>query len=476
MDFFFNPRGIAVVGATQSPKGGLAIVTNLIKGFPGRVYPVNPRYEEVAGLTCYPGIKDVPDPVDIAILFIAAPRVPETIEQCAERGLKGVIIESAGFAETGDKGMDLQERLREVARRTGMRIWGPNCMGLFDAVNRYVFSFVSPSIWDEGLVPGDVSLIVQSGMLSGGFLVDTMSHGTMGVSKVCSIGNRADVNEADVLEYMLDDPDTRAVGLYLESILEPRRFLSLCHGSDKPIVVLKGGKSERGAEAAMSHTASLAGNSRVVTGALAQAGVVEAKDFKQMVDLCRTLATVPQVPGNACGRVAILTYSGGAGILSADFMDQLGLEVSRLSEETVEILHKIYPEWMPAKNPVDLWPAVEKHGGEKVYRTAMEAVCADPQVDAVLLHCFVGGFVPDLDVGTLAEIAGAEGKPLFIWLLGSMGAARDFHMHAQSMGIPVFRELYRAVECIAALFHRDRRAVSRKEGCMESTGMAVREN
>lgn len=454
MEFFFKPKGIAVVGATPKPKGGLAILINLTKGFSGGIYPVNPRYREIAGLTCYPSILDAPDPVDLAIVFVPATGVPEIVEQCAQRKIRGVMIESAGFAETGEKGDALQGRLKEIAARTGIRLWGPNCMGLFDAVNGYIFSFVSPSIWDEGLVPGDVSLIVQSGMLSGGFLVDTMSHGRMGVSKVCSIGNKSDVDESDILEYLLTDPQTRAVGLYLESILNGRRFVSLCRGAQKPIVVLKGGKSVRGAEAAMSHTASLAGNSSVLSGALAQAGVVEANDFKQMMDLCRTLAMVPAPPQNARGRVAILTYSGGAGILSTDFMDQLGLEVPRLSPETVERLETVFPDWMPVKNPVDLWPAVEKNGGEKVYPTAVEAVCADPCVDAVLLHAFVGGFVPNLDVEDLARKAEKGSKPLFIWLLGSRKAAREFHMHAQSVGVPVFRELYRTVECIAASFAR----------------------
>ena len=464
MEFFFRPKGIAVVGATPKPKGGLAILLNLTKGFSGGIYPVNPRYTEIAERTCYPSILDVPDPVDLAIVFVPAPGVPDIIEQCAQRKIRGVMIESAGFAEIGGQGEILQAKMKEIAARSGIRLWGPNCMGLFDAVNRHVFSFVSPTIWDEGLVPGNVSLIVQSGMLSGGFLVDTMSHGRMGVSKVCSIGNKSDVDECDILEYLLADPQTHAVGLYLESILDGRRFVSLCRDAQKPIVLLKGGKSVRGAEAAMSHTASLAGNQSVLSGALAQAGVVEANDFKQMMDLARTLAMVPEVPRDARGRVAILTYSGGAGILSTDFMDQLGLEVPRLSSETVKELETVFPDWMPANNPVDLWPAVEKHGGEMVYPKAVEAVCADPLVDAVLIHAFVGGFVPNLDVDVLAQKARSAGKPLFLWLLGSREEARTFHVHAQDVGIPVFRELYRAVECIAAAFDRGRLDKTRTRG------------
>ena len=183
---------------------------------------------------------------------------------------------------------------------------------------------MDPTAQQAGLIPGTVSLVVQSGMLSAGFLVDIMSHATMGVSKVCSVGNKVDVNECDLLEYFLADPDTRVIGLYLESFPEGRRFLEICRRSDKPIVVLKGGKSRRGARAAMSHTASLAGNREIVSGALAQAGVCEARDFKQMMDLCRSLA----LPGPAADRrehrVAVLTFSGGAGIVGTDFLDEIG--------------------------------------------------------------------------------------------------------------------------------------------------------
>jgi len=202
----------------------------------------------------------------------------------------------------------------------------------------------------------------------------------------------------------------------------------------------------------MSHTASLAGNARITSAALRQAGVVEAADFKQMMDLSRTLAMVPPPPRGATGRTAILTYSGGAGILSADFLDRLGLETARLSPKTREALETVFPEWMPVKNPVDLWPAVEKNGGDLVYRTAIRAVCSDPNVDAVLIHAFVGGFVSGMDVEALARESRKHGKPVFFWLLGSRKEARAFHMAAQDAGIPVFRELYRAVECIAAAF------------------------
>ena len=455
MEFFFKPKGIAIIGASaNSSKGGYFILNNVRKGFTGSIYPVNPTYPEIDGLKCYPSILDVPDPVDLAIIFVPAPLVPEVLRECAERGIAGVMIESGGFAETGEQGKRLQNQLIEIRRDTGIRIWGPNCMGLVDAVRNLVFSFVLPAIWDQELVAGRVSLVVQSGMLSAGFLIDIMTNGIMGTSKVCSIGNKVDVNECDLLEYLIDDPETGAIGLYLESIPDGRRFMALCRRAEKPIVVLRGGKSKKGAEAAVSHTASLAGNGVVVSGALAQVGVVEAYDFKQMMDLCRSLANYPQILSGGRRQVAVLTMSGAAGILSADFIEQHGLTLADLSDGSVEQLREIYPAWMPVTNPVDLWPAVELHGREKAYREAFQAVCSDPNVDAILFHGFVGGTAAGIDLAKMVETARRAGKPLFGWVMGTRDAAHEFQMQAREARLPVFGELYRAVECMAAVLTR----------------------
>ncbi|MGD8540849.1 MAG: acetate--CoA ligase family protein [Desulfobacteraceae bacterium] len=459
MDFFFQPRGIALIGATPNPqKGGNAILRNLLKGFRGAVYPVNPRYETIEGVRCWPSVDGLPDPLDLAIVFVPALHVPEIIRRCAARGIRGVMIESSGFAEAGPQGAARQAELAAIARETGIRLWGPNCMGLVDAHAGYVFSFVSPAIWEEGLIPGKVSLVVQSGLLSGGFLIDLATHGTAGVSKVCSVGNKVDVNECDLLAYLLADPATAAVGLYLEAIPEGRRFLELCRGSAKPIVVLKGGKSPGGAAAARSHTASMAGNGAVVSGALAQVGVVEAAGFKQMMDFCRTLAEYPRVPAAVRGRVAILTYSGGSGIVSADGLDALGVPLARLADDTLAEIKRVFPDWMPVSNPVDLWPAVEQNGAQTVFSAAARAALADPGVDALFIHAFAGGFALEVDLREIAADARRRGKPVICWLLGAREPSRRFQTTAQALGIPVLREIPRAVECLKTIFTR--RAVS----------------
>jgi acyl-CoA synthetase (NDP forming) len=395
MDFFFNPKAIAVVGATPNPfKGGCSILKNLITGYRGRICPVNPRYDEIEGIPCFPAVSAIPDPVDLAVVFVPAKAVPEAIEDCIRKGVPGVMIESGGFAETGPEGRVLQQAIVDMAKKAGIRLWGPNCMGLVDAVRGHAFSFLDPRALQSGFVPGNVSLVVQSGMLSAGFLVDIMTNGIMGISKVCSVGNKIDVNECDLLPWLMADPDTAVIGLYLESIPEGRRLIDLCRKSPKPIVVLKGGKSEKGAQAAMSHTASLAGNQRIIADVLAQAGVVEACDFKQMMDLCRSLAICPEKSAEAKDRIAILTFSGGAGIVSSDFLEQMDLTAAELSDATKKNLQGLFPDWMPVANPVDLWPAMEKHAATDVniYSEALRAVLDDPGVNAVLLHIFVGNF------------------------------------------------------------------------------------
>lgn len=453
MDFFFNPTGIALLGATANEKkGGFSILKNLMTGFSGHIYPVNPRYSEINGLPCYANINQVPDPVDMAIIFVPAPAAPDVVQACADRGIPGVIIQSAGFSETGERGKKLQNQMAEISSRTGIRIWGPNCMGLVDAVHKKVFSFVSPAIWDVGLLPGNISLIVQSGMLSAGFLMDTMTRDKLGVSKVCSIGNKLDVNECDILEYLLTDRETSVIGLYLESIGEGRRFFEICRNALKPIVLLQGGKSENGARAAMSHTASMAGNSAIIKGAMTQAGVVQADDFKQMMDFSHTLSLFPNITRPRPGRIAITTFSGGAGIVSSDFLHRHGLALADLSEETHLLLKNIFPEWMPPSNPVDLWPAIERNGVNKAYGQTVDAVCADPGVDAVFLHAFVGGPIWRLKLKPIVETAKKVGKPIFFWMIGNEKDAQQIQEEARHLKVPIFRELGRAVECMAAVF------------------------
>jgi acetyltransferase len=469
IDFFFNPQGIAVVGATPNPlKGGNAILKNILLGYRGGIYPVNPKYTEIEGLPCYPSVDAIPGLVDLAVVFVPAPLAPAAVEDCVRKGVRGVMIESGGFAEAGPEGERLQKTLADAAARTGIRLWGPNCMGLVDVVHRHIFSFMDPRAQErEEFIRGTVSLIVQSGMLSAIFLIDTMSNATMGVSKVASLGNKVDVNECDILEYFLDDPDTEVIGLYLESFSDGRRFLDLCRRSEKRIVVLKGGRSRQGAEAALSHTASLAGNQRIIAGALAQVGVTEARDFKQMMDLCRSFALTGPDRGGS-GRVAILTMSGGAGIVATDFIEEQGLTMASLSASTRGFLAELFPKWMPVTNPVDLWPAVERQigAGVDVFSLSLESLLGDPEVDAVFLHLFISNHHSRVNPSELAARIRTAGKPVIAWIIGRRNDVYAFQKEALTHGIPVFAEISRAAECLGAVLGDRRRpepVIARKE-------------
>ncbi len=464
MKTFFSPASIAVVGA--SPREGALggqIVTNLRYGYSGVIYPVNPNHTEIQGLRSYAKVEDIPDPVDLAILIVPAPSICSAIEACGRKGIRRVIIESAGFAETGASGRALQEQCLAAARAFEIRLWGPNCMGLVDVPRKFFFTFMHPNIYADGLIPGRISMVVQSGMLSAGFLADLMSERAVGIAKACSIGNKIDIDECDVLEYLIADDETDAIALYLESIVRGRMFLEIASRSPKPIVLLKGGKSAAGAQAAVSHTSSLAGNARLQDSLMQLAGVTLARDFQQMMEVARALAMIGKTPP-AC-RTAILTFSGGAGILSCDLLEQQGLRVARLSAASKKQLARIFPDWLPAANPVDMFPAFAAKGAVAAYDGAFRAVVKDPAVDVLFLHFFVGLYPNYERLKLFKELADREGKILILWVIGRRDALRNFKREAQEAGIPAHGELFRAVECLAlASRYRVRGKTSRLAG------------
>ena len=466
MNFFFEPKGIAVVGATPEPyTGGRFLVSNLTLGYKGPIYPVNPKYNEVLGLKCYPKVSDIEGPLDLALIFVPAQAVPQVLEDCVTKGVRGAIIESGGFAEIGPEGKTLQDQCLAIARKGQMRIWGPNCMGFIDTSRRYVFSFIIPEAWKEAMNPGHVSLIVQSGLLSAGFITTLMSNKTLGLAKVCSIGNKSDVEETELLEYLLKDPATKVVALYLESFVKGRRFFELATSSDKPIVVLKGGKSPLSAEASASHTASLAGNYDLIKGVLRQAGVHQADDFFEMVDIARALERdfYLQHPPNGKPRIAILSYSGAAGIVTTDHMEKYGLTLARLSSQTQKRLEELSPAWMPVKNPVDYYPAMEKHGPILAYKYAMEALHDDSEVDGIIVHLFAGFGIWSLNMKEILPSIKKSQKPILFWLIGPEKGREPTRLALEEEGLPTFYEIHRMVKVMASLFEESKRRVRRSE-------------
>lgn len=446
MEKFFNPGSVAIVGASARNLGH-HVILNLKNGFKGHIFPVNPGYEELEGLTCYPSIDAIQDPIDLVIILVPAPIVPKVIQVCADKGVRHVIIESAGFSESGDTGQALQTQCVAIAKQVGMRLWGPNCMGMVDVKHQHFFTFMHPLIRKEVADAGRISLVVQSGMMSAAFLAEVGRRG-IGVSKACSIGNRCDVNECDVLEYLLEDPHTGVIGLYLESLPNGRRLERLCRQSRKPIVLLLGGRSAAGAQAAKSHTSSLAGNSRLATTVLEMAGVIMADEVYQMMDIAHALTMLPKI--NPACRAAIMTLSGGAGILACDALDRHGMPVAALSERSKKMLTEIFPPWMPVANPVDLFPALGRTDRTTAFKTTLAALLEDENVDIIFSHFVVGLEDGEFDLKKLRRDAEQRGKAIVFWVMGRKSMVPKFLALAHDAGIFTFSDANRGAECLQA--------------------------
>jgi acetyltransferase len=452
MQKFFEPETVALIGASsKEAHPGYQLFLNLKTCFGDRFYPVNPKTSEIDGTACYPSVLEVPGEIDVAVVFIPASSVPRALEQCAEKGIDRVVIESAGFAEAGPEGQALNRQCLEIARENGMRLWGPNCMGLINVQQNKVLSFLLHFLWKDRFKKGPVSLVVQSGMLSAGFLAAMLSRTPFGLSKIASIGNKMDVDESDVLEYLVDDPETGVIGVYLESIENGRRFYDVCRSTSKPIVVLKSGRTETGARAAMSHTASLAQDDRVVDGALRQAGVIRMHDMNDLMTVARCLG-VARAPAKSGGRVAVMAFSGGAGVVAADSLADAGVELAHLGGPSMRRLKEVFPEWMEPANPVDLYPAIERNGAQKVFSHCLDTLLDDPGVDAIYLHIF-GWYPVEALAGfeRVAERSRQKQKPIVAWTMGDPESCGALAQHLEGMGIPAVDEIRAGVRVLSAL-------------------------
>jgi acetyltransferase len=449
MKIFFEPASIAIVGASKYGMGHRIMLNMRSSGYRGALYGVNRNHDEIEGVRCYPSLEAIPDAVELAIILVQASRVPDVLQSCARKKIGRVIIESGGFAEVGEQGRLIQDHCKKIAKENGIRIWGPNCMGLVDIPKNYLFTFMHPRTTADGFISGRVSMIVQSGMLSAVFMADAMNQRGIGFSKVCSIGNKMDIDECDLLDYLLEDPETDVIALYLENISRGRLFAERVVHAAKPIVLLMGGTSRAGTQAALSHTASLSGNQRLARDVLRTAGVIFTEDFHQMIDMARDFTMLSHI--RPPGRTAILTFSGGASIVTCDLLEKNGLEVARFSDETIQALGKIYPAWMPVRNPVDLFPSIQVHGSNHSYGQAISIVMEDPNVDVLFVHEYAGLDDHAFDLESIRRRADELGKVLVFWIIGRREARWEFIRKAQSFNFPVHGELSRAVECLSAI-------------------------
>jgi acyl-CoA synthetase (NDP forming) len=373
LDQFFEPRFVALIGATNTPGFGHGIPLFWKKnGWLDRAYLVNPKGGEMHGKKVIPSIAELPGGIDLAVVIVPSPAVREVLIDLGKKGIRAVIIESAGFAETGPEGKKRQEELAELAREMGIRLIGPNCVGVVNTENR----FATIEIMDPAMEPGSVAIMAQSGVF-GNILLDHLPAAGLKISKVATLGNKIDLDEADFLDYFAADPRTRVILIYMEGTNDGTRFLGALRRTCgiKPVVILKSGRTPYGSEATLSHTASLSGEDRVFDAAFSQAGAIRTMSVQEMVETARVLISQPPMRGRNIG---ILTTSGSLGALTADMAYQEGMRLPPWGPDTIEKIKALAPGWMNVKNPLDIGPS-------GIFRPACEAVFADPTPDGFIL-------------------------------------------------------------------------------------------
>jgi acetyl coenzyme A synthetase (ADP forming)-like protein len=374
----FAPQSVAVVGASIRPESvGRAVFGNVLHyDYTGVVYPVNPKARSIMGVRAYPSVLDIPDPVDLAVIIVPSAGVARVLEECGKKGIKGAIVITAGFRELGGEGVSQEAGVLDAARRSGIPLLGPNCLGIINTDPQVSlnasFSRLMPS-------PGNIALVSQSGAVGVAALEYAQAEG-IGLSKFVSVGNKADLNENDFLAYLLEDPQTDVILLYLEDLADPQKFFQLAQesGPKKPILAIKSGRTAAGAKAASSHTGALAGSDAAYDALFAQCGVFRVESLEELFDYAAAFATQPLPPGD---RAAIVTNAGGLGIMATDAAVRYGLTMANFQEKTLERLKEGLPPAANIHNPVD----VLGDASEARYGVALDNVLADPGVDGAIV-------------------------------------------------------------------------------------------
>jgi acetate---CoA ligase (ADP-forming) len=458
LDLFFKPTSVAVVGASaDEAKVGYALLRNLLygrmhghtdrsQGFPGSVYAVNRRGGEILGEPAYESLEAIGAPVDLVVVAIPPKYIAGLMDEAAAVGVKNAIIISAGFAEMGEEGRALQDELLARARGHGIRLVGPNCLGIIRPSAQMNASFA-----ESAPPPGRLGLLSQSGALITG-VISYADREQFGLSAAVSLGSKADVEDEDILRWFAGDEETGAVALYVEAFTEPRAFFdaSRALAAVKPVIAIKGGTTAEGAKAASSHTGSLAGSMAAYSAAFAQAGVLQANSISEFVGWSRALACQPPAPGD---RLAIITNAGGPGVLSADAADRYGISLSTLSSQTLEKLNSVLPSVWSHNNPVD----VIGDATPTRYRDALNILGQAPEVDGIVVIMTVQAMTNPLETAEAIVEAHDDPtwtKPLCCSFIGLIGTETGSYLDAR--GVPEFNFPEDAVGAMSALMRRGR--------------------
>jgi acetyl coenzyme A synthetase (ADP forming)-like protein len=435
---FFEPGSVAVIGASRDPsKTGHVILKNIVEGgYKGRIYPINPSANEILGLKCYKSVLEVPENIDLAVVVVPARLVPSVIDELGVKKVKAAVIISGGFRETGtQEGRRLEEELKNKAISNNVRVLGPNCQGVN---NPHVGLCAS---WPLIRSRGPLAIVSQSGTIAAAFELWAEEEG-IGVSKMAALGNKIDVDETDLLEYLRDDAETRAIAMYIESVRDGRRFLRVATETSlkKPVVVLKSGRTPSGVRAVASHTGSLAGSYAIYYSAFRKAGIAVADTIEELYDIAKGLALLPRTDGE---RIQIVTSSGGSGIVSVDYAEMLGLRLASLEESSRESLRSELPTHCIVGNPLDLTGDADAERYDKVLKVLVK----DPNIDVILT--IFGDPIPGAsEVIKKWFNSGKTIVPVYIGG-GSVEVVERRKMHESR--IPTFKTPERAVKVVKAL-------------------------
>ncbi len=441
LESFFNPKSIAIVGASrQKGKVGYEILVNMIEaGYEGEIYPINPKADTIEGLKCYPDLQSIGQAPDLVVIIIPAKFVPELMQQCAKVGAKSVIIITAGFKEVGEEGRKLEKQVLQIARQAGIRIIGPNCLGIIAPANKLNASF-------GGDLPaeGVIGYLSQSGALLAAIL-DMANANGIGFSTLVSIGNKADVDELDLIKALGEDKNTKVIAGYLESITDGNAFVNQAEriSHDKPILLMKSGGTQAGAQAASSHTGSLAGSETAYECVFERAGIIRCNSIKEQFDYAQVFADQPLPAGP---RVAVITNAGGPGIMAADAIEREGLSFAKLTDETIEKLASKLPPAANFHNPVDvLGDALADR-----YEFALNVVLEDPNVDIALVLLTPQAMTESSATAEALVTCRKHNKPILACFMGAE-KVRDGVMVLRQGKIPQYDAPESAVATIKAM-------------------------
>ena len=445
---FFEPDSVAIIGASYTPgKPGHEVIRNILaNGYKGKLYLVNPKGRELLGLPVQPSIASLPEGIDLAIIILPAKETPQALRKCTEKGIKHFVLSAGGFAEVDEYGAQIQQELIDIIHKKKIRVLGPNTSGHTSTPHQFTSTF-----FPLGKIRrGKVSYIAQTGNFATHTMKYILTAEHFGVSRVIGLGNKIDIEESEALEYLADDPETSAIIMYLESIKRPRRFLEIARKVTrlKPVVMLKGGSTEAGKNAAVAHTAAMAAEDRIVDGMLRQAGIVRIWDYTHLILTGKALSMVPLPKGN---RVSFLAPSGAMLVVLADLCIRLGLEIPELEPETLRRLQEISPPFIRMRNPVDIWAAASR-GIEFGYREGMEAVLKDPNIDAVvpvlMLTKDIG--VPPFEF-IIKLVKKFPEKPILITFSGDRQYMEECKEFVEPLGVPTFPEIEQPFEVLSIL-------------------------